>query len=80
MTKRNGLKPPGPLPTPTSLQGECPFVSDLVLQDRDAPALPVIHLSKEDQEVFAKALLDPPPIAPALARAFQRRRKRLKPD
>ena len=79
MTKRKGLKTPGPLPASIPLQGEGPSMSDLVLKDRDAPAMEVIRLSVEDQEAFAKALLDPPPISPALARAFQRRRKRLRP-
>lgn len=54
-------------------------MSDLVIQDREAPAPEVIHLSKEDQAAFGNALLDPPPIAPALARAIRRRRKGLKP-
>jgi uncharacterized protein (DUF1778 family) len=34
----------------------------------------VLRLSVEDQERFAQALLAPPPAAPALARAFARRR------
>ena len=37
----------------------------------------VLRLSLADQEAFAKALLDPPPLAPALAKAFERRRKLL---
>lgn len=79
MTKQRTLKTPGPLPTSTKLKGKGPSMSDLVLQDRDAPVPEVIHLSQEDQEAFAKALLDPPPTAPALARALRRRQKRLKP-
>jgi uncharacterized protein (DUF1778 family) len=35
----------------------------------------VIRLSLADQECFAQALLAPPPPAPALKRAFARRRK-----
>jgi uncharacterized protein (DUF1778 family) len=35
----------------------------------------VIRLSLADQERFAQALLAPPPPAPALKRAFARRRK-----
>lgn len=37
----------------------------------------VIRLSLADQEAFASAILNPPPMAPALARAFERRRKLL---
>ena len=37
----------------------------------------VLRLSLADQEAFAKALLDPPPLAPAMAKAFERRRKLL---
>ena len=80
MTKRKGLKIPGPLPTPISLIGEGPSTFERVRQDRDAPSLTATNLSKEDQEEFAEALVDPPLISPALARAFQRRRRRLKPD
>jgi uncharacterized protein (DUF1778 family) len=35
----------------------------------------VIRLSLADQECFAQALLSPPELAPALERAFERRRK-----
>jgi uncharacterized protein (DUF1778 family) len=37
----------------------------------------VIHLALVDQEAFASAILAPPPVAPALARAFERRRELL---
>jgi uncharacterized protein (DUF1778 family) len=37
----------------------------------------VIHLSLADQKCFAQALLAPPEAAPALKRAFARRRKLL---
>jgi len=37
----------------------------------------VIRLSLADQEAFANAILNPPPMAPALVRAFERRRKLL---
>ena len=37
----------------------------------------VIRLSLADQEAFATSILDPPPLAPAMERAFERRRKRL---
>lgn len=37
----------------------------------------VIRMTLADQECFAAAILSPPPIAPALARAFERRRKHL---
>ncbi|MCX7693327.1 DUF1778 domain-containing protein [Tepidimonas taiwanensis] len=37
----------------------------------------VIRLTLSDQEHFAQALLSPPPAAPALERAFARRRKLL---
>ena len=39
----------------------------------------VIRLSLADQERFAQALLTPPPPAPALKRAFARRRKLISP-
>lgn len=35
----------------------------------------VVRLSRLDQECFARALLAPPPAAPALKRAFARHRK-----
>ena len=34
----------------------------------------IIHLALADQEAFAQALLNPPPVAPAMVRAFERRR------
>ena len=37
----------------------------------------ILRLSLADQEAFANAILDPPPLAPAMARAFERRRKLL---
>lgn len=37
----------------------------------------LIRLSLADQEAFAKAILNPPPLAPAMERAFERRRKLL---
>lgn len=37
----------------------------------------VIRMTLEDQECFAAAILSPPPVAPALSRAFERRRKLL---
>ena len=40
----------------------------------------VIRLSRVDQECFAKALLSPPQPAPALKRAFSRRRKLLRAE
>ena len=33
----------------------------------------VIHLSVEDQQRLVEALIDPPPLAPALTRAIKRR-------
>ena len=39
----------------------------------------VIRLSMADQDAFANAILNPPPMAPALVRAFERRRKLLGP-
>lgn len=35
----------------------------------------VIHLSKEAQEAFAQAMLNPPPPNAAMKRAFSRRKK-----
>jgi uncharacterized protein (DUF1778 family) len=55
-------------------------VSDFVtwaLQDaarRTISAAHVLKLSIADQEIFASALIDPPDAAPALERAFARRR------
>lgn len=40
----------------------------------------VVRLSLADQECFARALLSPPPPAPALERAFARRRKQLRSE
>jgi len=40
----------------------------------------VIRLSLADQECFARALLAPPTPAPALERAFERRRKLLRTE
>jgi uncharacterized protein (DUF1778 family) len=40
----------------------------------------VIQLSQSDQESFARALLAPPAMAPALKRAFARRPKLLRPE
>lgn len=37
----------------------------------------IVRLSLRDQERFAQALLSPPPMAPALVRAFERRKKLL---
>ena len=38
------------------------------------------RLSLTDQECFANALISPPPVAPALERAFTRRRKLLESE
>jgi uncharacterized protein (DUF1778 family) len=40
----------------------------------------VIRLSRVDQECFAQALLSPPPVSPALERAFARRSKLLRTE
>jgi uncharacterized protein (DUF1778 family) len=40
----------------------------------------VIRLSLADQECFAQALLSPPPLTPALQRAFARRRTLLRTE
>lgn len=40
----------------------------------------VVRLSLADQECFANALLSPPKAAPALKRAFARRRKLLRSE
>ncbi len=77
MTKCKGLKKPAPS-SPYRRDGRGPSISDLLLQEWDAPALEVLHPSKEEQETFVKAVLGPPPISPALARAFRRRRKLLR--
>jgi uncharacterized protein (DUF1778 family) len=40
----------------------------------------VIHLSPADQKVLAEAILSPPPISPALERAFKRHSELVQPD
>lgn len=35
----------------------------------------IIRLSVEDQQAFAEAILDPPPLAPAMKRAIERYRR-----
>jgi uncharacterized protein (DUF1778 family) len=58
------------------------FVVDAV-QDAAQRAIEqaeVIRLSLADQECFAQALLSPPQTAPALERAFARRRKLLRAE
>lgn len=35
----------------------------------------IIRLSPEDQRAFAEALINPPPLSPALRRAFERHRR-----
>jgi uncharacterized protein (DUF1778 family) len=58
------------------------FVVDAV-QDAAQRAIEqaeVIRLSLADQECFAQALLSPPQSAPALERAFARRRKLLRTE
>lgn len=40
----------------------------------------VMRLSRDDQECFAKALIDPPSVSPALQRGFARRRELLRSD
>jgi uncharacterized protein (DUF1778 family) len=58
------------------------FVVDAV-QDAAQRAIEqaeVIRLSLADQECFAQALLSPPQSAPALERAFARRRKLLRAE
>ena len=37
----------------------------------------IIRLSVEDQRAFADAILNPPPLAPAMERAIERYRKRV---
>jgi uncharacterized protein (DUF1778 family) len=39
----------------------------------------IIRLSLEDQRAFAEAILNPPPLAPALKRAFERHRRLVGP-
>jgi uncharacterized protein (DUF1778 family) len=61
------------------LQGRS--VSDFVVAaaqaeaERTIEATQIIRLSVEDQREFAAAILDPPPLAPALERAFERHTK-----
>ena len=39
----------------------------------------IIKLSVEDQQRFAEALIDPPPLAPAMTRAMERHRRLIAP-
>jgi uncharacterized protein (DUF1778 family) len=56
-------------------------VSDFVVSaaqeaaHRSIEEIQIIRLSVEDQRAFAQAILDPPPLAPAMERAIQRYRK-----
>ncbi|MGH7110638.1 MAG: DUF1778 domain-containing protein [Stellaceae bacterium] len=56
-------------------------VSDFVVAAAEAAAqrtieeTQIIRLSVEDQRAFAEAILNPPPLAPAMARAIERYRK-----
>lgn len=58
-------------------------VTDYVISTVQAAAqqtiaqVEIISLALADQQAFAQALIDPPPAAPALTRAFERRRKLL---
>ena len=38
---------------------------------RDAVEIEVIHLNREESERVAMALIDPPPLSPAMIRAFE---------
>lgn len=40
----------------------------------------IIRLSVEDQRAFAEAILDPPPLAPAMERAIERYRRESTPS
>ena len=40
----------------------------------------LIKLSAEDQQCFAEALIDPPPLAPAMQRAIDRHRRLIDPS
>ena len=44
--------------------------AERAIQDAD-----ILRLSAEDQRRFAEALIDPPPLAPAMKRAFARHRR-----
>jgi uncharacterized protein (DUF1778 family) len=56
-------------------------VSDFVVSaaqeaaHRTIDEVQIIRLSAEDQRAFAEAILNPPPLAPAMERAIQRYRK-----
>jgi uncharacterized protein (DUF1778 family) len=56
-------------------------VSDFVVSaaqeaaHRTIEEIQIIRLSVEDQRAFAQAILDPPPLAPAMERAIERYRK-----
>jgi uncharacterized protein (DUF1778 family) len=58
------------------------FVVDAVQEaaQRAIEAAQLIRLSQADQECFARVLLSPPVMAPALKRAFARRPKLLRPE
>jgi uncharacterized protein (DUF1778 family) len=40
----------------------------------------IIQLSVEDQQRFAEAIIDPPPLAPAMTRAFERHQRLIGPQ
>jgi uncharacterized protein (DUF1778 family) len=56
-------------------------VSDFVVSaaqeaaHRTIEEIQIIRLSVEDQRAFAQAILDPPPLTPAMERAIERYRK-----
>jgi uncharacterized protein (DUF1778 family) len=56
-------------------------VSDFVVAAAEAAAhrtieeIQIMRLSVEDQRAFAAAILNPPPLAPAMARAIERYRQ-----
>ncbi len=47
---------------------------------KDIAEIEIIRLSREASERFAQMLIDPPPIAPGLARAFEHRRRLVRPE
>lgn len=47
---------------------------------KDIAEIEVIRLSREASERFAELLINPPPMAPGLARAFEHRRRLVKPE
>ena len=59
----------------------CDFMVAATLEDahRTIEQTKIVRLSVEDQHRFAEALLNPPPVSPAMKRALQAHKRLVKP-